>query len=44
MEQKLRKGEWLSKAPFGYKNITKEDGSTDIIVDEYASRIVKKLI
>jgi DNA invertase Pin-like site-specific DNA recombinase len=22
-EQKLRKGEWLSKAPFGYKNIIK---------------------
>ena len=43
MEQKLRKGEWLSKAPFGYKNIKKEDGSADIIVDEYASPIVKKL-
>ncbi len=42
MEQKLRKGEWLAKAPFGYKNITKEGGNTDIIVDEYASAIVKK--
>jgi site-specific DNA recombinase len=28
MEQKIRKGEWLSQAPFGYKNITKEDGFT----------------
>ena len=43
MEQKLRKGEWLSKAPFGYKNIKREDGTSDIIVDEYASGIVKKL-
>lgn len=41
MEQKLRKGEWLSKAPFGYKNITNEDGNTDIVVDEFASVIVK---
>jgi site-specific DNA recombinase len=42
-EQKLRKGEWLSKAPFGYKNITKTDGSTDIIVDEHDAYIVKKV-
>lgn len=40
-EQMLRKGDWLSKAPFGYKNITKEDDSADIIVDDYASTIVK---
>jgi DNA invertase Pin-like site-specific DNA recombinase len=31
-EQKLRKGEWTSKAPYGYKNITKEDGKKDVIV------------
>ncbi len=43
MEQKLRKGEWLSKAPYGYKNIRKPDGSSDIIVDEYAAQIVKKI-
>ena len=42
-EQKIRKGEWLSKAPFGYKNIKKDDGKTDVIVDEYASVIAKKL-
>ncbi len=42
MEQKLRKGEWPSKAPFGYKNITKPDGKKDIVVDEYNSRIVQK--
>ena len=37
LEQKLRKGEWPAMAPYGYKNITKEDGNTDIIVDEYGS-------
>jgi site-specific DNA recombinase len=41
MEQKLRKGEWPAKAPYGYKNITTPQG-TDIIVDEYAMRIVQK--
>jgi len=41
MEQKLRKGEWPSKAPYGYKNITTPQG-TDIVVDEYAMRIVQK--
>jgi site-specific DNA recombinase len=41
MEQKLRKGEWLSKAPYGYRNIKKPDGTTDIIVDEYAAYIVR---
>lgn len=42
IEQKLRKGEWPSKAPYGYLNVTKPDGTTDIIVDEYAAGIVKK--
>src|SRR3990167_976761 len=41
-EQKLRKGEWLAKAPFGYKNIKKDDGTTDIIVEEYEAQIIKK--
>jgi site-specific DNA recombinase len=39
-EQKLRKGEWLSKAPYGYKNI-QENGTTDVIVEEYAAHQVK---
>jgi site-specific DNA recombinase len=43
MEQKLRKGEWLSKAPYGYKNIKREDGNSDIIVQEYEACIVRKL-
>src|ERR1700733_12493337 len=42
-EQKLRKGEWLAKAPYGYKNITKDNGHTDIVVDEYGSEIIKKV-
>lgn len=42
-EQKLRKGEWLAKAPYGYKNINKQDGNTDIVVDEYGSEIIKRV-
>jgi site-specific DNA recombinase len=41
-EQKLRKGEWPSKAPYGYKNIKKADGTAEIIIDEYASQIIIK--
>lgn len=41
MEQKLRKGEWLSKALYGYKNI-KENDRTDIIVDDHAAAIVRQ--
>ena len=42
-EQKLRKGEWLSKAPFGYKNIKLENGNSDIIINDHNSYIVKKV-
>lgn len=42
-EQKLRKGEWLSKAPFGYKNVKNEQGFNDIIVDEYGAHIIRKV-
>lgn len=41
-EQKIRKGEWLSQAPFGYKNIQLEN-RTDIILDEQAAHIVKEV-
>lgn len=41
-EQKWRKGEWTSKAPYGYKNIIKPDGRRDIVVDEHEAHIVKK--
>ncbi len=43
MEQKLRKGEWPGKAPFGYKNITGANGKNDIVVDEYNSVILKQI-
>jgi site-specific DNA recombinase len=42
LEQKLRKGEWPAKAPYGYKNITTPDDKADVIVDEYASCIIQK--
>ncbi len=41
-EEKLRNGEWLSRAPFGYKNIHLENGKTWIVPDENAP-IVRKL-
>lgn len=40
-ETKVRKGEWLSKAPFGYKNIRLENGSPDIIINEHDAGIVR---
>lgn len=40
-EQKIRKGEWLSKAPFGYKNITLSNENADIVVDDHNAYIVK---
>ncbi len=42
-EQKLRKGEWLAKAPYGYVNITRPDNSTDIVVDEFEALVIKKV-
>jgi site-specific DNA recombinase len=41
-EQKLRKGEWLSKAPYGYRNIRTPQGG-DIIIEEHEAQIVKKI-
>jgi len=41
-EQKLRNGEWIAKAPYGYKNIKLPGDKTDIVVDEYASKIAQK--
>ena len=42
-EQKLRNGEWPGKAPYGYKNITKGEDKKDIVIDEFASKVVKKM-
>ncbi|HEX6977111.1 MAG TPA: recombinase family protein [Patescibacteria group bacterium] len=43
IEQKLRNGEWPGKAPYGYKNISISEDKKDIIVDEFTSRVVKKM-
>ena len=42
IEQKLRKGEWPGKAPYGYKNISLPGNKTDIIVDEYGACLIQK--
>ena len=42
IEGKLRKGEWPGRASYGYLNVTNADGKKAIVVDEYASAIVKK--
>ena len=41
-EQKIAKGEWLAKAPYGYKNIRLSNDTKDITVDEYEAQIVKR--
>lgn len=42
-EQKLRNGEWLSKAPFGYKNIDLPDGKKWIAPDEANADIAREM-
>ena len=41
-EQMIRKGEWIAKAPFGYKHTKQADGTKNIIIDEFEAAIVKK--
>lgn len=41
--QKLRNGEWPQKAPFGYKNVTLENGKKWIVPHEFNSIVVRKL-
>ncbi len=42
IEQKLRKGEWPGRASYGYLNVTGADGKKTIVVDEYASALIRK--
>ena len=42
MEQKVRKGEWLSRSPFAYRNVRNPDGTRDLVLDEYDACIVKE--
>ena len=41
--EKLRRGELPGKAPYGYKNVTRENDKKDVVVDEYQSKIVQKM-
>lgn len=42
-EYLIRNGVLPGKAPFGYKNITRENGEKDIVPDVYNSKIVQKV-
>ena len=40
---KISKNEWPGRAPYGYKNITKDDGSKWIVINEPEAEIVEKM-
>lgn len=42
-EQLLRSGIWPGKAPYGYKNITKDNGKKWIVVDPLSAQVIKKM-
>lgn len=42
-EQKMRKGEWIGKAPIGYINIIDDKGNKDIVLDPMRSHLVAKM-
>lgn len=42
-DQKIRQGEWISKAPLGYMNVKDEKGRSDIILDPDAAPLVRRL-
>lgn len=42
IEQKVRKGEWPGRPPYGYKNVTLPGNKKDIIVDDLAAHVVRK--
>ncbi|MCX6724307.1 MAG: recombinase family protein [Candidatus Staskawiczbacteria bacterium] len=42
-EFKIRNGEWIGKAPLGYINITKEDGSKNIEPDPIRSHFIVEM-
>ena len=43
IEQKLRLGEWIGKAPIGYLNVRDERGRGNVIVDDDRAPLVKRL-
>ncbi len=40
---KISKNEWPGKAPYGYKNITREDGTKWIVINEPEAVVVEKM-
>lgn len=42
IEQKVRNGEWIGRAPYGYKYIDGENDTREIIIDDYAAHIVRR--
>ena len=43
IEQKLRNGEWIGKAPIGYINTEDEEGNKTIIPDPERARYIRKI-
>lgn len=41
IEQKLRDGEWIGKAPFGYKNVELSNGKKWVEIDAYSAEAVR---
>ena len=42
-EQKLRSGEWIGKAPLGYKNIDLENGTKSIVFDQDKYFLIREI-
>jgi len=42
-EQCIKNGQWISKAPYGYNNVTLPSGEKDIIIDEHRAPFVIKI-
>jgi len=42
-EQKLRKGEWPGKAPYGYENYNLDKENTEVRIEEYQTGVVRKV-
>src|SRR3989344_4207179 len=42
-EYKLSRGELPGKAPYGYRNITREDGSKWVVIEPFEAQVVEKM-
>jgi site-specific DNA recombinase len=43
LDQKLRDGEWIGQAPYGYRNVTRPNGSKTVVIDELRADVVKSI-